>query len=277
MKIALVSVCPDERQRRFLDIAWSGWAEYAKRHGLPIQVVEDPPVPEHVFWGRFFLLEMPEFRAFDAILHLDNDIFVNPEAPSIVEQWTPEKFASVDERAQWRWDARQVRDYYDYYDLPLSAEECETALVLNGGVFLMHRGHLPFFRDLYARWKSHVAALTVSRTKANHLKFVADQPHVSLAVQRAGISQPLDMRFNRLWWSWSTRGGERSEWPMKIYAKSVQLLGRVLPRRMLRPFARFGADQWKRILTDNYFVHAAGSKSPVALHDFDQGPRREPQ
>ena len=96
-------------------------------------------------------------------------------------------------------------------------------------------------------------------------KYAADQPHIGLALQSAGLAQVLDMKFNRLWWRWWQDRGRRSEWPFKVYAKSSAVLGRWLPPAFARPLAAPGLRHIDRALAQNYFLHFAGSKSPLFL------------
>ncbi len=267
MKLALATVCPDARQQALLDTVWPSWEAFAKRHGVPIRVIEESPVPDAPYWGKYFSLTLPELRGFDAVLAVDNDVVISPDAPLPSEGWDGLRVRCVDERAQFAHDDARFARYYSDYDLAPPAGGRPP--VLNTGVLLYTRDHAAWFATLQRDWRiwrdefraRHGAA-------ADPFRAANDQPHVSHALQRADRFELIDVRFNRLWWSWWEDGGRRQELPLKLYAKSVQLLGRILPRGLVRPLAHRGRAWWNEALRENHFMHVAGSKSPIALYDL---------
>jgi hypothetical protein len=264
LKIALATIAPDYRQQAMLKVVRSTWEHFARQYHYPILVVERPPYRDHIFWGKYFLLEQPDFADFDAILHLDNDVLINPAAPDIRGDWDPAKVGVIDEREQLSWDDSRVADYYAWYELETRSFATPIG-IFNMGVFLMHRNHLPFFRELYACWLERTTQLRGPRNSRTNLKFIADQPHVSLALQASKIGQPLDSRFNRMWWCWYRERGGIPWWAFRLYTKSASILTRRLPPGAAKVLSGPGARALHEALVESHFLHIAGSKSPLWL------------
>ncbi|MBS0659696.1 MAG: hypothetical protein JSR82_15760 [Verrucomicrobia bacterium] len=264
MRLALCTVCPDARQQQLLDIVWTGWEAFAKKHSLPIRVIEEPPPLESPYWGKYTPFQLPDLREFDAVLMLDNDVVISPEAPLPSEGWDGERVRCVDERAQFPHNQERFEPYYRDYDL--EAPE-PSARVLNTGVLLFTRDHAKRFLETYEQWRDWRAAYRLRHGgNADVFRLANDQPHVSHALLRSRAFEELDPQFNRLWWAWWEDGGRRQELPLKIYAKAVQILARALPRTLLRPLAAPGGAWWRAALRKNHFIHVAGSKSPISLY-----------
>jgi hypothetical protein len=264
MRTAVCSICPDATQLAHLELVRPSWEAYAQRFDFSIHIISTPPVPEHFYWGKYFLFDLPELHDYDAIIVLDNDILINSGAPSLVESWSPSLVGMVDERAQFGWNDEHVRRYYAHYDLSIPPT-LRAPLVLNGGVLIYGREHVDTFRHIYQSWLKWRAAATESKSWPQIFKYANDQSHVGFALQTAGLVQALDPKFNRLWWSWWQNGGRRAELPFKIYAKSSKILTRWLPRALTDPLAAPGMRQIDRALEECYFLHFAGSKSPLHL------------
>ncbi len=267
MKIALASVCPDARQQRLLDIVWPSWEAFSKRHAIPVRVIEDDLRPDAYYWAKYLPLTLPEFRGFDAVLCLDNDVVISPQAPSPAEGWDGARVRCVDERSQFPHSPSRFTDYYARHGLTLPAGVPER--VLNSGVLLYTREHAAWLEEIYQGWRGWRERF--QRELGPNIDpyiLAGDQPHVSHALLGSGRFEELDARFNRLWWSWWEDGGRRREMPLLLYAKTAQLLASVLPRGLVRPLARRGRGLWDEALLDNHFVHVAGSKSPLSLFDL---------
>lgn len=262
--VALCCICPDAKQRMHLDLVRSSWEHYAARHALPIHIIHNPPVPEHFFWGKYFLFDLPELAPYDALLVLDNDILINPLAPDVVSAWNPELVGMVDESAQFGWDEEYVRRYYAHYDLVVPSTILKP-LVLNGGVLLYARQHSAFFRAVYQEWLQWQSNGGPARTWAKQFQYANDQSHMGLALQRDSLAQNLDVKFNRLWWSAWREFGKRSELPFKIYTKLTKILTRGVSPAIARPLAQPGLREIARVLESCHFLHFAGSKSPLHL------------
>jgi hypothetical protein len=264
VKIALTTICPDARQRALLAVSRPTWEVYAKRHNLPILVVENPPHREHFYWGKYFPLTLPSFAGFDAVLVLDNDILINADSPPITEGWNPEKIAIADEREQFAWVDDFVADYYrDYADL--LPEAAKYPRVLSTGVLLYTRAHVPIFEQAHASWTEWRGRATAADREAQSFKYAADQPHISLALQAANQAQVLPPAFNRVWWSWYHQRGRLPWRAFQVYAKASSILESLLPPKFVMPFARPGARVLEEALADCHFLHIAGSKSPMWL------------
>src|SRR6202007_744086 len=112
---AIVGVCCDARQRRILDITYPSWREYGKRHGLPVIVLEHSHAGEDFYWNKHLLYRVPELRAAKRLLFLDNDVFVNPEAGALLEEWDSPLVGATAESAQAGWSPEFIASYYDEY------------------------------------------------------------------------------------------------------------------------------------------------------------------
>jgi hypothetical protein len=274
MKVALVCVCPDAKQRAHLELVWPTWEAYARRHALEIVVLGRSGRPADPYWGKYFPLDDAALRRFDAALVLDNDIVINPQSPSILEHWDGQRVLIGDEREQFGWPQEYVRRYFASYELPLPPQSADLR-VYNTGVLVYTREHLPVFRDVHERWRAWRDAAPTDARVRDAFKYANDQPHVGLALQSLGIAQLLDVKFNRLWWNWWLDHGRRSEWPSRD-PREIRRNSRWVADTFNRPWARrrgFGID---RAIADNHFLHFAGSKSPLLLlaHRSSRG---EPQ
>ncbi len=264
MKIALATICPDARQRANLGIVRPTWDAYAKRHNLPIIVVENPPHREHFYWGKYFPLTLPELGDFDAVLVLDNDILINADSPPITDGWDSEKIAIADEREQFAWvDDFVARYYADYPDLLPAA--LKHPCVLNTGALLYTRAHVHIFQQIHASWLEWRNRTATADREAHTFKYAADQPHISLALQSAGHAQVLPPAFNRLWWSWYRQCGRMPWRVFQAYAKASQIIEQAVPRPLADLFARPGVRALEHALSESRFLHIAGSKSPIWL------------
>lgn len=206
---------------------------------------------------------MPEFAGVDAILHLDNDILINPESPSPFDCWNPELIGVVDERSQQNLTEDQVRAYYEVYGIKFS-EIPPQAMILNMGMFLFSRQHSDYLRNLYEDWKQFVRALTPTKG-ATYLKTIADQPHVSLALQRDHMVDSLDLRFNTLWWHLYGRQMGKNPRVFLLRAKIGSIVRSWIPERLWVGLFHNERESLTRALAEVYFLHMAGSKSPLLL------------
>jgi len=225
-----------------------------------------------MYWGKYFLFDLPELREFDALLVLDNDVLISPGAPLIFDSWNPRCVGMVDERAQFGWSDDHARRYYAEYELQIPAPAGDLH-ILNGGVLLYGKQHVELFRSIFHSWLDWRSAAPAARNWRTKFKYANDQPHVGLALQSAGVAQALDPRFNRIWWSWWLKDQKRAEWPFKLYAKASKILTGALPRAFTDPVAAPGLHVIERVLRENYFLHFAGSKSPFHLLAHRPDPR----
>ncbi len=263
MKAAIATICPGGRQRKLLDVVWPTWQTFSERFDLPIVVVEKPPYPEHVFWGKYFLFQLPEFDGFDAILHLDNDILINSESPSPFDSWNPEKIGLVDERAQQTLTDDEVKAYYRFYEIP-ETRIPNNARIYNMGMFLFSRSHTGYFQKLYEDWQTFVAQLRPG-SRVDYLKPIADQPHMSLALENDAMAQQLDGRFNTLWWHWYRQNVSRETRGFLVRAKVGSISRPHLPSPLFTSLFSSQQRLLNRALSEVFFLHMAGSKSPLLL------------
>lgn len=264
MKIALATICPNARQRANLKVVRPTWEVYAKRHNLPILVVENPPHREHFYWGKYFPLTLAEFSGFDAVLVLDNDILINADSPPITDGWDPDKIAIADEREQFAWVEDFVAQYYAAYP-DLRSEALKHARVLNTGVLLYTRAHVPIFQEVHAQWLEWRKRASAADRESHAFKYAADQPHISLALQTSNRAQVLPPAFNRLWWSWYRQRGRFPWRAFQAYAKASSIAEKIAPRALAGLVARPGAQALERAVSECHFLHIAGSKSPIWL------------
>src|SRR5215831_16856848 len=112
MERALVGVCCDRRQRRILDVTYPSWEEYGKRHGLRIIVLERSHASEDYYWNKHLLFRVPELRHAQRLLFLDNDVFANPAAGNLLDDWDSPLIGATSESSQAVWSTDLIRRYY---------------------------------------------------------------------------------------------------------------------------------------------------------------------
>ena len=250
---------------------WSGrtWEAYARRHGLDACMSFAIPRVRRMRIGENnFALELPEFNRFDAALVLDNDIVINPQSPVTSERWDPARVLIGDRTRTVRVvGGLRPRNYFAYYDLFASADGSGPR-VHNTGVLAFTHEHLPFFwQKRHERWRRVARRRDARKARAGAVfKFANDQPHVGLALQTGGLAQSLEMKFNRLWWelvAGRAAGAQNGHLRLTRSPRNPHALSAARSDR--RALAAPGLRAIDRALGENYFLHFAGSKSPLHL------------
>ena len=215
---------------------------------------------------------MPELNGFDAILHLDNDIFISSKSSSPFDEWNPDLIGVVDERAQQLLDEVATRQYYHSYGIPDSGIPV-AAKIYNTGLLIYSRTTAPYFKTLYARWQDFLQG--INDVKRRHYLFtVIDQPHVSLALQRESIACELHSRFNTLWWHWYRKNVSERYLPFLLRSKAAALMLDLLPPNLWRAIFRRERRIFAVARDQCDFLHVAGSKSPLFLAAHSDAPCR---
>ena len=265
MDQAIVGVCYNARQRRILNVTYPTWLQYGKRHGLPVVIVERSYAEEDFYWNKHLLFRVPELRAARRLLFLDNDVFANPNAGPLLENWDSPLIGITSESAQAGWSRDFVARYYDEYGVDQSPPLVEPQ-ILNTGVLVIPQEQSEFLERVYQTWKTRQDR-TAKNSAASKDPFVlaADQPHVSYALQVENRCRDFGPRQNTLWWHWYRSHISRRQMPFLLRSKAAALTLDRLPRKLWRTlFARERAT-FASGLDDCDFLHVAGSKSSLFL------------
>jgi len=270
MDQAIVGVCCDARQRRILDITYPSWREYGKRHGLPVIVLERSHAGEDFYWNKHLLYRLPELRAAKRLLFLDNDVFANPEAGALLEEWDSPLVGATAESTQAGWSPEFIASYYDQYavDQPTRMSNLQ---IINTGVLVIPHEQAGFLEYVYQRWRERKTSPQKTTAGAND-PFVdaADQPHVSYALQAENRWKDFGARYNTVWWHWYRRHVSPRQMPFLLRSKAAALTIDRLPRKLWRAVFRRERAVFARGLNAADFLHVAGSKSSLFLGEGDQ-------
>lgn len=265
MDKAIVGVCCDARQRRILQVTFPSWEKYGKRHGLPLIVLERSHAGEDFYWNKHLLFRVPALRSAKRLLFLDNDVFVNPNAEPLLQDWNSPLIGATSESAQAGWSddfiAHYHRDYAVEQPRPLPHPQ-----ILNTGVLVIPREQAEFLERVYEEWKKrkNAAAPAVVKLK-DPFRRAADQPHVSYALQDENRYRDFGPRYNTLWWHWYRNHVSKRQMPFLFRSKAAAVTIDRMPKKLWR--AIFGRERatFARALDDCAFLHVAGSKSSLFL------------
>jgi len=265
MEQAIVGVCCDRRQQRILKVTFPSWREYAKRHGLPLIVLERSHAGEDYYWNKHLLYRVPELRAASRLLFLDNDVFVNPAAGPLLQEWDSSLVGATTESTQAGWSQQFIARYYQDYAVE-RFEPAANLQIVNTGVLIIPREQADFLEDVYARWRARKFDLTNCPAAArDRFAAAADQPHVSHALQAERRYRDFGPRNNTLWWHWYRREISSRQLPFLLRSKAAALTIDRLPRKTWRALFRRQRATFARALAACDFLHVAGSKSSLFL------------
>ena len=265
MQQALVGVCYNPRQRRVLDVTFPSWQQYGKRHGLPVIIVERSYAGEDFYWNKHLLFRVPELRAARRLLFLDNDVFANPNAGPLLENWDSPLIGITSESAQAGWSSDFVARYYAEYGVD-QTQPLADPQILNTGVLVIPHEQAEFLEGVYQNWKTRQTSLTTSvASSKDPFALAADQPHVSYALQVARRYRDFGARHNTLWWHWYRGHISRRQMPFLVRSKAAALTVDRLPRKLWRILFARERSLFARGFDDCDFLHVAGSKSSLFL------------
>ena len=265
MDQAIVGVCCDPRQRRILDVTYPSWSQYGKRHGLPVIVLENSHAGADHYWNKHLLYRVPELRTAKRLLFLDNDVFVNPAAGPLLQEWDSDLIGATAESAQAGWSQEFIRRYYDEYAVE-QPQPVSNLAIINTGVLVIPQAQADFLEGVYQRWQGRKKYLTTSvATAKDPFAAAADQPHVSYALQLKKRYRDFGPRCNTLWWHWYRQNISPRQMPFLLRSKAAALLFDRLPRPLWRSLFRRERAIFARGLADADFLHVAGSKSSLYL------------
>lgn len=265
MDKAIVGVCCDARQRRILEVTFPSWREYGKRHGLPVIVLERSHAGEDFYWNKHLLYRVPELRAAQRLLFLDNDVFVNPNAGALLEEWDSPLIGATAESAQAGWSPEFIARYYAEYAVDQSSPVPDLQII-NTGVLVIPREQAEFLECVYQRWRERKNAREKSAAKSKDpFVHAADQPHVSYALQAEHRSKDFGPYSNTLWWHWYRQHISSRQMPFLLRSKAAALTSGRIPRKLWRALFRRERATFARGLASADFLHVAGSKSSLFL------------
>lgn len=210
MKTALTTLCIGDHAinwERFLE---ASWRQYVKKHGYDLVVFDRPfdASPEaagrKLAWQKMLLLEQPALAAYDRVVWVDCDIFINHLiAPPIDAGIDPDKIAICEEtpypgdpvlatgraRARAFIDASLAKTFGDAKGGDLYALNGFPGFrgpLLNNGVFVCgRREHAALMRSVYEKYRDR------GRTGA-----AFEMVPFSYELVTQGRYQLLDPRFN---------------------------------------------------------------------------------
>ncbi|MBA3961634.1 MAG: hypothetical protein H0X40_07005 [Chthoniobacterales bacterium] len=261
MKEAIVGVCYDSRQGRILEVTLPSWRRYSERHSLPMVILEKSYAGEDFYWNKHVLYRAPELRRAERLLFLDNDVFINAKAESLLEGWESPLIGITSESAQAGWSPEFVASYYEDYAVDQS-RDMSGLQILNTGVLVIPREQAEFLEGVYESWRAR---------KRTHLKtndpfaHAADQPHVSYALQAENRFQDFGAGYNTLWWHWYRQHISPRQMPFLLRSKAAALTIGHLARPLWRNVFRHERATFARGLENAQFLHVAGSKSSLYL------------
>lgn len=265
MDQAIVGVCCDARQRRILDVTYPSWREFGKRHGIPVIVLERSHAGEDFYWNKHLLYRVPELRNAKRLLFLDNDVFVNASAGSLLDEWDLPLIGATAESTQAGWSPEFIDRYYEEYSVhrPKTLPDLQ---ILNTGVLVIPREEAEFLEHVYQRWRERKNSPARPAAKSNDpFVHAADQPHVSYALQAENRYKDFGARYNTVWWHWYRRHVSPRQMPFLIRSKAAALTIDLMPHALWRAAFRRERATFSSALDAADFLHVAGSKSSLFL------------
>ncbi len=263
MDLAIVGVCYNTRQRRILDVTYPSWRRYADRHALPLVILERSYAGEDFYWNKHLLYRVPELRSARRLLFLDNDVFVNPEAGALLQNWDSPLIGATSESGQAGWLQDFIARYYDEYAVAqtptLAAPE-----IINTGVLIIPHEQAEFLEGVYREWKARRPPAFSALTQ-DPFASAADQPHVSYALQGSARYRDFGARHNTLWWHWYRQHVSPRQMPFLLRSKAAALTVDRFPRKLWCAIFSRERATFARALRGSDFLHVAGSKSSLFL------------
>lgn len=261
MKTAIATIATGDHGRNWKRHLEPSWRAYAARHGYDLVLFEklfdDSPAARErkVSWQKWLLAEQPALAAYDRIVWVDADIFINHlDAPAITAGVAEDKIGICEEtpypsdplfamgraRAEQIMNASLADTYGDAKGGDLYAIAGFTDVegpLLNTGVFVMgRREHGAFLRAMYDKY------LQTGRNEP-----AWEMVPLSYELVTRGLYQRLDPRFN------------------VIYIKALMSIFRVpAPDPLVNGQIAFIAG----MIANSYFLHFAGRHTDVWLTSF---------
>lgn len=267
---AIVAIAPDRRQQTFLARVMPSWQLYARRHHLEIVVIRRSITDgQHPYWDRWLTIQegVSELVGYDDLVLLDNDIFINGEAPNIFSEWQPDKVNVVEESAQGDWKRDQTPSYYRSFHLAPDERLPTPTRVFNMGVCAITRKQDEIFRLLYEKWLTEVRPRFSEQERGRKdalFRVEADGPFLSYELQAMKLISPLRKEFNFFLIPW-LRANRVREVPFLLQSKLGQKLAGTLPKPILAALTGPARAALRRAASECHFLHIAASKSPLWL------------
>jgi hypothetical protein len=265
MKEAIVGVCYDSRQRRILQATFPSWKRYSQRHGIPLIILEQSYAEEDFYWNKHLLYRAPELNQVERLLFLDNDVFINSRADSLLEIWDSPLIGATSESAQAGWSPAFIASYCEKYAVT-QPRRAPGLQILNTGVLVIPRAQDEFLERVYQEWRARKSGDTRRPlTSKDPFAHAADQPHVSYALQAENRYKDFGAGYNTLWWHWYRQHVSPRQMPFLLRSKAAALTIDKLPRSLWRGVFQRERATFARGLDDAQFLHVAGSKSSLFL------------
>ncbi len=228
---------------------------------------------KHPYWDRWFSIQdgVDEVAKFDELLLLDNDVYINEQAPDIFADWDSAKIGVVEESAQGPWDVPQRLPSL-LQKLPTSTPSAvlpgnRIRYSISASVFFTDKNsHL--FKALYEKWINGVRPRFTPdelRQKGVFFRYEADGPFLSYELQVARDDPNLFRTRLTFFTCMAGAGPNRATAFSIARPRPCRNFRRVLPRTMLAASFRSARSAMERALQECHFLHIAGSKSPLWL------------
>lgn len=245
------------------------WQQYAERHHYDLIVIDTPldtsarAVQRSPAWQKCLILGEERVKRYERVVWIDSDIFINPAAPSIVDQvpedrvgaveWsaglTHDEFELLLDRQQAYWKTpvldRSAQDYYARFGLPPSFDE----VVQTGVLVLSPHRHQSLLEAVYNHYED----------KGSNEWHYEMRP-LSYELLKANCVHWIDHRFNAIWFNIKCL-----HYPFLLrhsdldYRLPVRLRRRLEETLKLSLHYRAAQMCITTAFLNNYFLHFAGS------------------
>jgi hypothetical protein len=194
---------------------------WADRSGADLVLLNRRMYPHlHVHWEKFQISQL--LKTYDRVCWVDNDIVVNPKAPSIFSATDPVAFAAFEEGKVFGDRVNFMASDADYYGIKMRPERGFS--YFNAGVMVMGQQHTGIY-------------VLPTAPKAEPM---SEQTYTNLQVMRLGLHfQDLTSKWNGLH-SYHGHGDRRDLWTVHYagYPKTADWVSKVIDE-MKRDLAAF--------------------------------------
>jgi hypothetical protein len=278
MKVCLVALAIGDKYLELYNYLFRKSQEaYAKKQGYDFRVETDylSPSPSDkaiCSLNKILVCSQPWSSAYDFIVFIDSDIYINITAPPIHSCMDfGDKIGIINEydqlvgyeqyigrvRTKLNWGT--ASEYYDKAGFRI-----ETEFMLNTGVLVMQPAkHGDFLRGVFDKY---------FRTCLTHPRgFHYEQAAIGYELQTKSMFTILPKRFNAIWFIQKIINEEkRIESLTKVHRDGLPY---IIQRRMLGEGPETKESCINRInpyFRDNYFIHLAGTQNYERVFEFEQ-------
>jgi hypothetical protein len=210
VKNAIVTAVFGQEYARISEVSMPTLEAWAKRSDAELVLLNRRMWPHfHIHWEKFQLGQL--LKKYDRLCWIDNDVVVNPNAPSIFKAVDPLKFGAFDEGKVFTDRMGQLVDEADSYGIPIRDR---GYVYFNAGVMVVGQQHSGIF-------------IFPEEPKSGPM---CEQTYTNLQVMRLGFPfQDLTSRWNGLH-SIHRKGNRRDLWTVHYagYPKTADWVNRMI-------------------------------------------------